>query len=43
MFDAGALMQHDVAGAVMHAGALMHADADADADADAACWCLDAC
>ena len=41
MFDAGALMQHDVAGASTHAGALVHADADADADA--ACWCLDAC
>ena len=31
MLDAGALMQHDDAGAVMHAGALVHADADADA------------
>ena len=31
MLDAGALVQHDDAGAVMHAGALVHADADADA------------
>ena len=43
MFDAGAVMQHGVFGAVMHAGALVHADADAPAGADAACWCLDAC
>ena len=43
MLDAGALMQYGDAGAVMRAGALVHADADADADADAACWCLDAC
>ena len=37
MFDAGAVMQHGVSGAVMHAGALVHADADAHADVDAAC------
>ena len=43
MLDAGALMQHDDAGAVMLAGALLHANADAHADAGAACWCLDAC
>ena len=37
MLDAGAVMQHGVSGAVMHAGALVHADADANADVCAAC------
>ena len=31
MLDAGALMQHDDAGAVVPAGALVYADADAHA------------
>ena len=46
MLDAGALMQHDDAGAVMYAGAFVHADAGADAGGhvmtlttDSTRWC----